>query len=269
LKVLITGASGFFGCGFVAKLLYGNLASRICVYSRDEAKHAAMRAEIGADERMRYFIGDVRDRERLARAMNGCDTVVHAAALKRIEVGHYDTADMVKTNVMGSINVAECAEDSGIKNVVLLSTDKAYQPISPYGYSKAIAERIFLSAGFKVTRYGNVAGSTGSIIPVWRQAIKEGREITVTDPDCTRFYMTLQQAVDLVLESLRGDKQLMIPDLPAYRVDDLRRAMSCGMYKVTGLPAWEKKHESMCEDGSSETARRMTVEELREALKIL
>lgn len=266
MKVLITGGSGFFGCGFVAKLLYGSLASRICVYSRDEAKHAAMRAHIGNDERMRYFIGDVRDRDRLSRAMNGCDTVVHAAALKRIEVGHYDTAEMVKTNVMGSINVSECASDAGIKNVVFLSTDKAYQPISPYGYSKAIAENVFLSAGFKVTRYGNVAGSTGSIIPTWREAISQGREITVTDPNCTRFYMTLQQAVDLVLDSLRGDKQLMVPKLPAYRVGDLADAMGIKNYKVTGLPSYEKKDEFMQENNSSFTAKRMTVDELREAI---
>ena len=230
---------------------------------------------------MRYFIGDVRDRDRLKRAMQGIDLVVHAAALKRIEVGHYDPIEMVKTNVYGSINVIEAAQDANVPRVVYLSTDKAYQPISAYGASKCLSESLFLAANnitgqhgtrFAVTRYGNVAGSTGSVIPVWRGICEESVRLSrsfivpVTDPGCTRFYMTMDQAIDLVLQTAQAmPDHVAIPELPAYRLGDLADAMGAQI-RITGLPAWEKKHESMGPGQSSEHARRMTVEELRQAI---
>lgn len=280
--VLITGGTGSFGQAFTKRLIEYKGLQKICIYSRDEYKQSLMRKSLN-DDRLRYFIGDVRDRDRLKRAMQGIDLVVHAAALKRIEVGHYDPIEMVKTNVNGSINVIEAAQDANVPRVVYLSTDKAYQPISAYGASKCLSESLFLAANnitggktrFAVTRYGNVAGSTGSVIPVWRSLLDTPRvlhydvavrQVPVTDPDCTRFYMTMRQATDLVWDTAQTmPNTVAIPDLPAYRLGDLADAMGADML-VTGLPAWEKKHESMGPGQSSEHARRMTVDELREAI---
>ena len=274
-SVLITGGSGSFGRAFIPAVL-ANGAERVCIFSRSEGVQAAMREDFD-DGRLRWFIGDVRDRDRLRRAMEGVDLVVHAAALKRIEVGHYNPAEMVKTNVIGAMNVIEAAHDAGVSRVVALSTDKAYQPVSPYGCSKALAESLFLSSNnargssgpiFSVTRYGNVAGSRGSVIPKWRALLASGkRTVTVTDPDVTRFWMTIDEAVNLVnrtAETMVGG-ELVIPELPAFRLGDLVEAMDL-QAEITGLPAWEKKHESMRDGLSSDTVRRMTVAELREAL---
>lgn len=283
-SILITGGAGFFGQGFVSYLLeHEKQVDRICIYSRGEHRQAAMREAIpDPDERIRYFIGDVRDRDRLRRAMSGVEVVVHAAALKRIEVGAYNPIEMVNTNVLGAINVIEAARDARVSKVVALSTDKAYQPISPYGYSKAMAEALFLAANdnhgtqFAVTRYGNVAGSDGSVIPKWRQAIAEKRMFSITYPKCTRFWMTLQQAIELVWSTINtmNGGETVIPQLPAFNILDLAialRPLTVGSeygYSVSyELPAWEKKHESMAEGNCSKDARRMTVEELREALK--
>jgi len=209
--------------------------------------------------------------------MEGVDVVVHAAALKRIEVGFYNPVEMVRTNVDGAVNVIEAAHDAHVKKVVALSSDKAFQPVSPYGQSKALAESIFLAANnasgkdgprFAITRYGNVFGSTGSVGPVWSQMLEDGAEaVPVTDPDCTRFFMRMDQAVDLVLETIATMKggEISIPDLPAFRLGDLAEAMKAKTIKI-GLPEWEKRHESMDEKRCSATARRMTVEELRAAL---
>lgn len=262
-RVLITGGTGFFGHAMTKKLLSENIAECVCIFSRDEFKQAQMRMKFNDDQRLRFFIGDVRDRERVKRAMSGCDLVIHAAALKRIETAHYNPEELVATNVDGTINVVGEAEKYGAR-CVFLSTDKACQPISAYGYSKAIAETIALGAGAAVTRYGNVAGSTGSVIPLWRSM---GDVVKVTDPDCTRFWMYEHEAVDLVLEAARTmPKDVFIPELPAYRLGDLAEAMGKTM-NVVGLPSWEKKHESMKPGSTSEQARRMSVDELREALK--
>ncbi len=294
-SILITGATGFFGCAFIRRLLEGTEYSRICVFSRDEAKQANMRLAFNDDprlrgfvgDRLRWFVGDVRDKDRLIRAMYGIDVVIHAAALKRIEVGAYNPEEMVKTNILGSMNVIDAARDASLgwpaiaipRRVIFLSTDKAYQPVSAYGQSKALAESLFLSANntvgkigpiFSVVRYGNVSNSTGSVIPRWREILKASDTVPVTDPDCTRFWMTANQAVDLVLntiETMQGG-ELNIPTLPAYRLGDLAEAMGVKM-KIIGLPAWEKKHESMEDGKCSNDARRMSVEELREALKCL
>lgn len=275
-SVLITGGSGFFGNAMVEYLLDAELSDRICIFSRDEFKQAQMRQKFNNDPRLRFFIGDVRDYRRLVQAMDGVEIVIHAAALKRIEVGNYNPEEMVKTNVSGTMNVIDAAYSAGVKSVCYLSTDKAYQPVSPYGQTKALAESLMISANrqygahgprFSAVRYGNVWGSTGSIIPTWRNILKTSTFVPVTDPECTRFYMTKTEAVEFVLDAIDDDPtEVVIPDwLPAYSVGDLARAMYAEM-DVKGLPDWEKKHESMREGLSSDTARRLSVEELREII---
>lgn len=247
----------------------------MCIYSRNEYSQAQMRAEFKDDPRLRWLIGDVRDASRLERAMESVVSVVHAAALKRIEVGAMNPDEMVKTNVTGSTNVIEAARRAGVSKVLLVSSDKAFEPVSPYGQTKALAESLFLTANnvspfgpkFSVVRYGNVAGSTGSVIPTWREALRHGDTVKVTDPMCTRFYMTRDQAVDLVLGTLASMEggELAIPELPAFQLSDLAEAMKANMI-ICGIGEWEKRHESMKAGVSSDRAPRMSVAELREAL---
>jgi len=272
--VLITGGAGFLGRALVEKL-FAEGCERICIYSRNEFNQYRMRVEFADDQRLRWFIGDVRDRERLERAMGSVDAVIHAAALKRIEVGESNPDEMVKTNVLGTINVIEAARRTDVSRVLLVSSDKAYQPVSPYGQSKALAESLVLNAQdpqhgprFAVVRYGNVAGSTGSVIPTWRAL--NGSVVPVTDPDCTRFWMSREEAAALVVSTLKTMQggELVVPELPAFKLGDLAVAMQ-KMYRVTGLRPCEKKHEHMAAGNGSEDARRLSVEELRERLKIL
>ncbi len=283
LNYLITGGTGAFGDAFARYLLckpWPIRATRIAIFSRGEYRQFVQHQELAPLDLMdslRFFIGDVRDRDRLRRAMEGIDTVIHAAALKRIEVGHYNPVEMVKTNVDGAINVIEAAQDAGVKKVIALSSDKAYQPVSPYGFSKAMAESIFLAANnttgwsgpkFIVCRYGNVWRSTGSVVPTWKGLIDKGAtEVPVTHPDCTRFFMRMQEAIDLVVESIDSTEtdKIKIPSLPAYRLGDLAEAMKVRM-RVTGLPPWEKMHEGMDFGNTSDRARRMTMKELGAAL---
>lgn len=278
-SVLITGGSGAFGSAFTKRLLRDNLSDRICIYSRGEHAQARLRDELGNDPRLRFFIGDVRDRERLRRAMRGVDLVVHAAALKRIEVGASDPIEMVKTNVLGAVNVIEASQDADVGRVVALSTDKASTPVSPYGQSKALAEALFLAANNTVgpagpryvcCRYGNVWASQGSIVPKWAEIINNWTHllppiVPVSDPTCTRFWMSMEQAVDLVLEAANNirSKDLFLPkEMPAYAVGDLAKAMGVRM-DIRGLPDWEKHHEEIEPGKTSDKARRMTVAELR------
>lgn len=271
-SILVTGGSGFFGRGFVKHALAQGV-ERICIFSRGEYAQALMRQEFNNDSRLRFFIGCVRDADRLAWAMRGCDLVVHAAALKRVEVGEDNPTEMGRTNVDGAYNVVWAARQAGVAKVVALSTDKACEPVNTYGKTKALAEDIFLSASreqgasgplFSVCRYGNVSGSTGSVIPTWRQA--KGI-VQLTDPDCTRFWMRLDEAVELVWNTARTMEggELVIPKLPAYRLGDLAEAMG-KTYVVTGLTRGEKRAESMQPGETSDQARRMSVEELKEAL---
>jgi UDP-N-acetylglucosamine 4,6-dehydratase len=273
-SVLITGGTGSFGQAFTKRLLQDG-AERIVILSRNEHAQAEMRERL-SDDRLRFFLGDVRDRDRLRRAFCGVDTVIHAAALKRIEVGAYDPIEMVKTNIGGTVNVIEAAIDAGVRRVVGLSSDKAWQPISPYGQTKALAESLLLNANnlsgqngpkFVVTRYGNVAGSRGSVIPRWKEMKRMGmNSVPVTDPDCTRFYMRMDEAVDLVLRATKTNSQeILIPTLPAYRLGDLADVLKVKM-DVKGLPAWEKKHEGMDFGNTSDIARRMDRSELAEAV---
>lgn len=277
MGVLITGGSGFLGHALVEKLLADG-CPRVCILSRNEYAQEKMRVHFNNDERLRWFIGDVRDERRLERAFSSVYAVIHAAALKRIEVGAYNPEEMVKTNVDGTVNVVEAARRAGVGKVIFVSSDKAYQPVSPYGQSKAMAESIVLNAQdpqhgpiFRVVRYGNVAGSTGSVIPTWRALIAKGKPIRMTSPDCTRFWMTREEAAKLVVDTLvpeaRDAERLAIPDLPAFRLGDLAQALDAQEIIFTGLPPHEKHHESMTAMLYSATARRMTVGELRDRLK--
>jgi len=282
-SVLITGGTGSFGQAFIKHLLATTHIPRIVVYSRGEHAQANLRMALGDPSRVRWMIGDVRDVDRLKRAMRGVDTVIHAAALKRIEVGAYNPDEMVKTNVIGVMNVIEAAVAMNVKRVIGLSSDKAFQPISPYGQSKALGESLLLAANsmygehgpkFACTRYGNVWAAQGSVVPQWQAQIANGAtELRMTDPNCTRFFMHMHEAVamvdDLMLHMQGGE--LVIPHfLPAYRLADLAKAFRF-LYNVTfyadGLPSHEKLHESMNDFLCSSVARRMTVEELVEHLR--
>lgn len=278
LSVLITGGTGSFGQAMTRHLLeMEDGPGRIVIYSRGEHRQAEMRANYLHDkeklDKLRFFIGDVRDRDRLRRAFRGVDVVIHAAALKRIEVGRYNPIEMVKTNVGGAINVIEAANDCDVEKVVALSSDKAWQPISPYGQSKALAESILLNAYqggtiFSVCRYGNVWRSQGSVVPRWQSLLDQGcRSVPVTDPECTRFFMPMSEAINFVIETISemDGGELRIPTLPAYRLGDLVEAMGAKA-EIIGLPDWEKKHEGMADGNTSDIAPRMTVDELRSAL---
>lgn len=274
-SILITGGTGSFGQAFARRLLSQDV-DRVAIYSRGEYAQAEMR-DAFTDNRMRFFIGDVRDRDRMRWAFDGVDTIIHAAALKRIEVGHYNPMEMVKTNVQGTMNVIDAAMAAKVKRVVFLSSDKAWQPISAYGQSKALAETLILNANnqrpadgpsFRVVRYGNVAGSRGSVIPKWKGLKAAGGDtVPVSDPDCTRFYMRMDEAVDLVMAASMpdNDKAILIPELPAFRLGDLADVLKVRM-DVTGLPPWEKKHEGMSDGCTSDKARRMTSRELQQAV---
>lgn len=274
-SILITGGSGFLGHALARRLL--KEWGRVCIYSRDEHKQAKMFEEMEGHPNLRMFIGDVRDRQRLTWAMRGVDVVIHAAALKRIETGHYNPSEMTKTNVLGTMNVIEAAIAADVQRVVGVSTDKAYQPVSAYGLSKAMGEDLLLASNntvglagprFTVCRFGNVSCSTGSVIPKWRDLISRGQSIYITDPGATRFWMTVDQAVDLVLKAITSEEATMIPELPAYRLADLAMALGVAPEKVNvvRLQPWEKKHETLRPGLSSDTAPRMTIAELRKAL---
>jgi len=275
-SVLVTGGTGYLGRHLVAQLLADGV-KRVCVYSRGEYAQATMRRHLEDDPRVRWFIGDVRDRDRLERAMYDVDAVIHAAALKRIEVGAYCPDEMTETNVRGSQNVIWAAERTEVEKVVFVSSDKAFEPVSPYGLTKALAESLFLSANelyphgprCAAVRYGNIWCSTGSVVPTWWDMLQKGaRRVPVTSPYATRFFMRASEAVALVLGTLREMKggEVAVPTLPAYRVSDLAEAMGAEM-DVRGLPAHEKLHESMAAENCSADARRMTVQELREELR--
>ena len=277
-SILITGGAGSFGRALATFLLSNNMVSRLCVLSRGEIAQANMARDLENDSRLRFFIGDVRDEDRLARAMTGVDMVIHAAALKRIEVGHYNPDEMVKTNVMGAINVISAARRTGVDRVVALSTDKAFQPVSAYGQSKALMESLMIAANdtsgvkgprFVVTRYGNIWASSSSVVPIWVALAEAGKVIPITDPACTRFFMKMAEAIELVIGAAVDPDpgNIAVPHLPAYSLTDLATAFGAVFggkitFKVTGLPEHEKRHESMRCGESSATVKRMSVDEL-------
>lgn len=254
--VLVIGGTGSFGRAFVGRLLTRHSPRKVIVFSRDEFKqHDLAKLYPDGPYCVRYFIGDVRDLDRLVLAFREVDIVVHAAALKHVPVCEYNPFEAVRTNIIGAQNVVQAALQTGVQKVVALSTDKACSPSTLYGASKLSAEKIFTHANayasdktFLVTRYGNVIGSRGSVVPVWREQIARGEPVTITDVGMTRFVITMDQAMDLVELALSqgngGD--VIIPKLPSVRIMDLKEAV-CGdhPFKVTGIRQAEKLHEAM------------------------
>jgi UDP-N-acetylglucosamine 4,6-dehydratase/5-epimerase len=255
--ILVTGGTGSFGKAFIRYALDNLEPERIVIFSRDELKQWEVRQLFGDDPRLRWFIGDIRDRDRLNRAMHTVDYVVHAAALKQVDTAEYNPWEFVKTNVIGSQNVLEACIDAGVKKVVALSTDKASSPINLYGATKLTADKLFITGNhyaaayetrFAVVRYGNVMGSRGSIIPKFRALHSAGESLPITDLRCTRFLITLPQAVEFVVDSfeLMTGGELYVPRIPSMKVTDLAEAIAPGakMHDV-GLRPGEKLHEEM------------------------
>ena len=257
-SVLITGATGSFGRQFIRVALKRFRPRRLIVFSRDELKQSEMQQEFDAPC-MRYFLGDVRDRDRLVQAMRGVDIVVHAAALKQVPAAEYNPMECVKTNVHGAENVIAAAIENEVKQVVALSTDKAANPINLYGATKLVSDKLFVAANnlagghrtrFAVVRYGNVVGSRGSVVPLFRKILSGGsRELPITDERMTRFWITLDQGVSFVfrdLERMRGG-EIFVPKIPSARITDVALAMAPGVsIKVVGIRPGEKLHETMC-----------------------
>ncbi len=264
LTVLVTGGTGSFGKAFLKRALQTRVR-KLIVFSRDELKqHEMQRDPAFADARIRYFIGDVRDRERLYRAFDQVDIVIHAAAMKQIDACSYNPAEAVKTNVLGAMNVIDAAIDCDVERVLALSTDKACEPTTLYGKSKACLEGLMREAGvygrtrFACCRYGNVWASRGSVVPVFRQLVEEGKPLTITSLLMTRFHMRLETAVQFVLDSLRRMQggEVFIPKLRSYRMADLVEAFGmAGNVVVTGIRPGEKMHESMIGGEESREAR--------------
>jgi len=266
-SVLVTGATGSFGRKFVEIMLRDYQPRRLVIFSRDELKQHDMRKDGFDHPTLRYFIGDVRDVDRLRRAMHGVDIVVHAAALKQVPVCEYNPIEAVMTNVMGARSVIDAALDTGVKKVVGLSTDKAVNPVNLYGATKLVAEKLFVDANaysgegptrFACVRYGNVVGSRGSVIPLFLEQRKTGT-VTITDDRMTRFWITLEQGVRLVvkaLEQMHGG-EIFVPKIPSMKLSDLVKAIApeCKTH-VVGIRPGEKLHEVLV----SEDEARQTVE---------
>lgn len=256
-SILITGGTGSFGKAFLRHALDELDPRRIVVFSRDELKQYELREAFADDSRLRWFIGDIRDRDRLRRAMHGVDHVVHAAALKQVDTAEYNPFEYVQTNVQGSQNVIEAAIDCGVKRVVALSTDKASSPINLYGATKLTADKLFISGNhyaaqhetrFSVVRYGNVMGSRGSVIPFFRRLAERGQSLPITDKRMTRFWITLHQAVRFVVDSftIMQGGELYVPRIPSMKIVDLARAIApdCVIHEI-GIRPGEKLHEEM------------------------
>jgi UDP-N-acetylglucosamine 4,6-dehydratase len=255
--VLITGGTGSLGKALTKELLDNHDVRRLIIFSRDELKQLECRRMFNDDPRLRWFIGDVRDKDRLQRAFHKVDYVIHAAALKQVDTGEYNPFEFVKTNVQGSQNVIDAAIDSGVKKVVALSTDKASSPVNLYGATKLCADRLFISGNhyaaaydtrFCVVRYGNVMGSRGSIVPIWEQMAKNGESLPITDDRMTRFWITIDQAVKFVLDSfeLMQGGELYVPKIPSIRITELAQAVDAdAKTHEIGIRPGEKLHEEM------------------------
>lgn len=257
-SILITGGTGSFGKQYVQTILARYKPRKLIIYSRDELKQFEMEQDYH-DVCMRYFIGDVRDRDRLVQAMNGVDYVIHAAALKQVPAAEYNPMECIKTNIHGAENVIHAALANNVEKVIALSTDKAANPINLYGATKLASDKLFVAANnmagghrtrFAAVRYGNVVGSRGSVVPVFKRIIAEGCEyLPITDVRMTRFWITLQQGVDFVLKnfSRMHGGEIFVPKIPSVRVVDLAKAMAPDLpHKIIGIRPGEKLHEIMC-----------------------
>ena len=264
-SILITGGTGSLGKALIANLLQNSDASRIVIFSRDELKQHELKNFFNNDSRLRWFLGDIRDLPRLERAFHGVDFVIHAAALKQVDTGEYNPMEFIKTNVLGSQNVIEAAINCGVRKVVALSTDKASSPINLYGATKLTADKLFIAANnyshsygttYSVVRYGNVMGSRGSVIPFFKKLADEGKPIPITDLSMTRFWISIEDAVEFVLESLAIAQggELYVPKIPSIKITDLARAIAPDSELVeVGIRPGEKLHEEMI---SAEDSRR-------------
>jgi UDP-N-acetylglucosamine 4,6-dehydratase len=268
-SILITGGTGSLGKALVTRLLTKANITKVIVYSRDELKQYEQRNSIDNQGKLRFFLGDVRDQDRLTRAMHGVDFVIHAAALKHVDAAEYNPYEFIQTNIMGSQNVIESAIKAGVRKVVALSTDKASSPVNLYGATKLAADKLFQSANhysmpygtsFSVVRYGNVLGSRGSIVPHFKGLAAVGKSLPVTDFRMTRFWITLDQAVDFVLESLDDMEggELFVPKIPSVKITDLIEAVAPGSNThEIGIRPGEKLHEEMISEDDS----RRTIEQ--------
>ncbi len=266
--ILITGGTGSFGHRFVKTVLARYKPARLVVFSRDEMKQYDMEHEfpIAAHPAMRYFLGDVRDKERLAAAMRGIDVVIHAAALKHVPAAEYNPIECIHTNILGAENVIQAAIGAGVRRVIALSTDKAANPINLYGASKLAADKLFVAANalagkggtrFAIVRYGNVVGSRGSVVPFFRRLVAEGApELPITDARMTRFWITLQQGVDFVLSSLdmMTGGEIFVPRIPSMKIVDLARCLAPELpHRMVGIRPGEKLHEVMVPEDDGRT----------------
>lgn len=259
--ILITGGTGSFGKKFLEMIFARYNPKKVIIYSRDEFKQSVMKAEY-ADKidmkKVRFFIGDVRDKDRLYRAFDGVDYVIHAAAMKQVPTCEYNPFEAIKTNIHGAQNVIDAALDCGVKKVVALSTDKAVNPINLYGGTKLVSDKLFIAANayrgekgcvFSVVRYGNVAGSRGSVIPIFQNLIDKGvKELPITDGRMTRFWITLEQGVELVFKAMKESKggETYISKIPSFYITDLAKAMLPDVkIKEIGIREGEKLHEVM------------------------
>lgn len=257
--ILITGGTGSFGKCFTKYVLKNYNPKKVIIYSRDEFKQWMMQSEMKEyEDKLRFFIGDVRDLERMKRAFEGVDYVIHAAALKQVPACEYNPNEAIKTNIHGAMNVIDAALDTGVKKVVALSTDKAVNPVNLYGGTKLVSDKLFVAANayaghkdinFSIVRYGNVAGSRGSIIPLFNKLIKSGvTELPITDLRMTRFWISLEEGVELVIKALKEAKggETFISKIPSFKITDLAEAMLPGCtIKEIGIRPGEKLHEIM------------------------
>ena len=262
-SVLVTGGTGSFGKAFVATALKSK-AKKVIVFSRDEQKHYAMERELQGERRVRFFVGDIRDRDRLQTALRDVDIVVHAAAMKHVPICEYNPIEAVQTNVNGARNLIEAAISNGVERVIGLSTDKAVSPANLYGATKLCMEKLLTAANaysgdratrFSLVRYGNVMGSAGSVIPLFRNQMKQGK-LTITDARMTRFWIEMPEAVALVLRGLElmQGGEIFIPKLPTSDIETLAEAVAPGVLRtVVGIRPGEKLHETLI---STEEARR-------------
>lgn len=256
--ILITGGTGSFGKQYSKTILQRYKPKRLIIFSRDELKQFEMAQEF-TDGCMRFFIGDVRDSERLIQAMRGVDYVIHAAALKQVPAAEYNPTECIKTNIHGAENVIKAAIANEVEKVIALSTDKAANPINLYGATKLASDKLFVAANnmvgkhitkFAVVRYGNVVGSRGSVVPFFQQLIDNDAEsLPITHPEMTRFWITLQQGVDFVLKNFQRMQggEIFVPKIPSMRIMDLAESMAAGMKTdIIGIRPGEKLHEIMC-----------------------
>ncbi|WP_337881108.1 UDP-N-acetylglucosamine 4,6-dehydratase (inverting) [Rheinheimera sp.] len=257
-SIFITGGTGSFGRKYTKTLLERYKPKKIIIYSRDELKQFEMQQEFNAPC-MRYMIGDVRDQERLVRAMRGVDYVIHAAALKQVPAAEYNPMECIKTNINGAENVIHAAIENKVEKVIALSTDKAANPVNLYGATKLASDKLFVAANnisggskprFSVVRYGNVVGSRGSVVPFFQQLCEKGNDhLPITHKDMTRFWISLQQGVDFVLKNFERmlGGEIFVPKIPSIRIVDLAQAMAPDLsQKEVGIRPGEKLHEMMC-----------------------